>query len=112
MQIYIAFNCETGLNNFRSTPVEVLHTVLLGVCKYMLRTFMSSRNKHEKTEILAKLSAFSYCEFSVKIIGNIAYHYQSFIGRDFKAWMQLALLMIDAYVTDEEKKCWISLAEV
>ena len=94
------------------TPVEVLHTVLLGVCKYVLRTFMSNRSKPENTEVLAKLSAFSYFGFSVKITGNIAYHYQSFISRDFKAWMQLALFIIDAYVTDEEKKCWISLAEV
>ncbi len=92
--------------------MEVLHTILLGVCKYMLRTFMSSRSKTEKTEVLAKLSAFSYCGFSVKIVGNITYHYQSFIGRDFKAWMQLALFIIDMYVTDEENKCWLSLAEV
>ena len=73
---------------------------------------MSSCNKKQKKEILERISAFSYSGFSVRITGNIAYHYKSFIGRDFKAWMQMVMFIIDPFVSSEVKKCWLSLAQV
>ena len=73
---------------------------------------MNDRTSAEKKEILARISAFSYCGFSVRITGNIAYHYQSFIGRDFKAWIQMSLFIIHSFITDDQKKCWLSLAQV
>ena len=42
----------------------------------------------------------------------VAYHYQSFIGRDFKAWIQMSLLIIHSFITDNQKKCRLSLAQV
>ena len=93
-------------------PVEVLHTILLGASKYMLRTFMDKLNASQKKEILARIASFCYCGFSVRITGNIAYHYKSFIGRDFKAWMQMALFIIHSYISNDEKKCWLALSKV
>ena len=78
----------------------------------MLRTFMNNRTQKEKKEILARIAAFPYSGFSVRITGNIAYHYQSFIGRDFKAWIQLAVFIIEPFVTEAEKICWLNLAKV
>lgn len=78
----------------------------------MFRTFMSNCNKEQKTEIVARVDAFSYCGFSVRMTGNIVYHYKSFIGRDFKAWIQMALFIIDPFISREVKKCWLSLAQV
>ena len=98
--------------NYSSTPVEALHTVLLGVCKYMIRSFMDKRSATEKREILAKIDAFPYCGFSVKISGNICYNYRSFVGRDFKAFLQMALFVICSYLSENEKKCWIYLSKV
>ena len=89
----------------RATPVEVLHTVLLGTVKYMVRNFMDKRSSDEKKGILARVSAFPYRGFSVHVNGNICYHYKSFIGRDFKAFMQMALFIITPYVSETEKQC-------
>ena len=78
----------------------------------MLRTFMSSLTIVQRKEIVARILAFCYCGFSVRVTGNIAYHYKSFIGRDFKAWMQMALFIIPPYVSDNEQACWFALAKV
>ena len=64
--------------------METLHTVLLGTCKYLLRSFMSKRNKGEKDEILARMSAFNSSGISTKIHGNVCFYYQSLVSRDFK----------------------------
>ena len=39
-----------------------------------------------------------------KVHGNICYYYQSFVGRDFKAWMQMAIFVLKPYLTVEAKK--------
>ena len=99
-------------DGIRSTPVECLHTILLGVGKYMLRSFMDQRSASEKREILARIAAFSYCGFSTHITGNIAYHYRSFVGRDFKSWLQMAMFIISPFVEQDERICWLLLAKV
>ena len=95
-----------------STSVEALHLILLGCCKYMLREFMDRKSPHEKKEILARVKAFSYFCFSTRITGNISYYYKSFVGQDFKAFMQMSLFIIPYYASDIETKCWFQLAQV
>lgn len=99
------------LHAYRSTPVEVLHTILLGCCKYMLREFMSHRSSQEKKDIQAKIVSFPSSGFTVRVTGHISY-FKSFVGRDFKALMQMALFIIPQYLTESEKKCWLQLAQV
>ena len=65
-----------------------------------------------KKEILARISAFPTCGFTTRITGNICHYYKSFVGRDFKAWMQMAVFIINPYLTDSEKQCWLLLAKV
>ena len=75
----------------------------------MLRTFMSSLTIIQRKEIVARILAFCYCGFCSE---SYRYHYKSFIGRDFKAWMQMALFVIPPYVFDNEQACWFALAKV
>lgn len=103
---------DLSVDLFRSTPVEALHSLLLGCCKYMLREFMEHRSSKEKKEILARVKSFPYCGFSTRITGNICYYYKSFVGRDFKAWMQMALFIIPLYLSDSEKNCWFQLSKM
>ena len=97
---------------FRSTPVETLHTILLGTCKHLVKKFMGERSTQEKKEILARMAAFPYCGFSTRVTGNICYYYKSFVGRDFKAWIQMAPFITSPYLSQTGKKCCLLLAKV
>ena len=92
--------------------METLHTIILGSCKYLLKSFMSKRTAQEKKEILARISAFNTSGFSVRMYGNVCHYYQSFVGRDFKGWMQMALFVIIPYLSQPEKEVWCLLSKV
>ena len=68
----------------------------------MIKSYVKSCSPQKK--ILARMTAFSCCRFSVKVHGNISYYCQSFVGRDFKAWMQMAIFIIKPYLTAEVEK--------
>ena len=109
----INFDLLIYMHTCRSTPVEVLHTILLGVCEYiMLKSFMKSRSSVEKQEILARIASLPSSGLSCRITGNIAYHYKSFVGRDYKAWMQIAIFIVHPYLTESETRCWLLLSKV
>ena len=78
----------------------------------MLRSFMDSASSKQKKEILAILAAFPYSGFSTRTTGNICYYYKSFVGRDFKAFIQLAVFVIGRYLPPNELKCWLLLSKV
>ena len=80
-----------------STPVETLHTILLGPYKYLLKATMSGLTKQQKQEVLARMRAFNYSGFNGKVLGNVVYHHQSFVGRDYKAWAQMAPFIVGTY---------------
>ena len=67
----------------RCIPREVLHTLVLGCCKYLLNIFFPKLSKQQKKEILARISAFSTSGFNHTIYGNVCQYYKSFVGRDF-----------------------------
>lgn len=78
----------------------------------MVRAFMDKRTAAQKKEILARIRSFPYCGFSNKITGNIVQHYRSFVGRDFKAFAQMAIFIITPYLSDDQKECWLLLSKV
>ena len=90
---------------------EVLHTVLLGCSKYMLRQFMDKKSADQKKEIMARIRAFSNCGLDCRVSSNISY-FKSFVGRDFKSLLQQALFVLAPYFTIQEEKCWFLLSKV
>ena len=42
--------------------------------------------------------------FSTKLHGSVCYYYQSFVGRDFKGWTQMALFILGPYLSDGQKE--------
>ena len=73
--------------------MEVLHTILLVPCNYFLKSVMPKLLKFHP-EILARINAFHAWGFGVKMHGNVCWHHQSFVGRDYKAWCQMAVFML------------------
>ena len=63
----------------------------LGIAKYLLKDVMPQMSAMQKKEILARIRAFHTSGFKVKLYGNVCVYYKhSFLGRDFKAWSQMA----------------------
>ena len=96
----------------RCIPLEVLHTIQLGACKYFLKHVMPSLSKRQKAEILAQITAFCFSGFCVKVHGNVCYYYKSFVGRDYKAWSQMALFILSPYLGEGERKVLLALSKV
>ena len=101
-----------GIFCCRSTPIETLHTILLGPYKYLLKKSIPKLSARQKEEVLARVRSFNYSGFRVRLIGNVVRYHKSFVGRDYKAWAQMALFIICPYLTDEEVNVWLSLSKV
>ena len=69
--------------DFRSTPVEVLHTVFLGPYKYLTGKVMAKLSAVQKCEIMAGIASVDYSGIEERISSNITQYSQSFVGRDF-----------------------------
>lgn len=92
--------------------METLHTILLGPYKYLLKVTIPRLTGQEKQEVLAKMNAFNYSGFDVKVFGNVVRHHQSFVGRDYKAWAQMALFIVGNYLSDDNRQVLLALSKV
>ena len=96
-----------------SAPVEALHTMVLGAIKYLLEELRPPKmNAMQKKEILARLRAFNTSGMRVKLYGNVCQYYQSFLGRDFEVWAQMAIFIISPYLDEEQKAVLLCLSKV
>ena len=93
----------------RSTPVEVLHTLLLGPYKYLLGKTMNLLSASQKKEILACISSFNHSGFTARLTSNVTRYSQSFVGRDFKLWAQIAAFILKPYLAAGDLELWIAL---
>ena len=94
---------------YRSTPIETLHTILLGLYKYLLRVTIPKFSGVQKEKILARIGAFNFSGFRVKLVGNVVQYHQSFIGCD---WAQMAPFVIFPYLNEDGKCLWLALSKV
>ena len=97
---------------FRSMPVEVLHTVLLGPYKYLLGKTIQSLRPPQKKEILAWTASCNYSGFTERMSSNVTRYSQSFVGRDFKVWAQMAPFILEPYLPPPQLELWIALSDV
>lgn len=97
---------------FSKTPIEILHTVLLGPVKYLLSSTIKAFSQDEKDKLHARIGSLDMSSFPAKIRGNITRNYGSYVGRDYKLWMQLAVFVLQDIISDEHLLVWELLSEV
>lgn len=105
-----------GLDPHLDTPVEVLHTILLGFVKYFWRDVVQNRLKStQKKELLeTRLSSLdvSGLGFS-KLSGRTLVQYSgSLTGRDFRVIAQVAPFVLYDLVPAECYQTWVSLSNL
>eukprot|EP00731_Ephydatia_muelleri_P021977 Em0014g568a len=67
-------------------------------------------SKAQKDEILARMKAFNFSRFRVKVHGNVCYHHKSFVGRDYKGLRWLSLLQ--AHTSQRDSKKFVGTVKV
>ncbi len=89
-----SLTCSTVLISFQVHTSRDLHTILLGPCKYLLKTAIPKLSKPQKDE--NKFSGFRVKWLSL-----------SFVSRDFKAWAQMAPFITFPYLTNRDQVVWL-----
>lgn len=74
----------SDFDGHRDTPVEVLHIVLLGVAKYLLRHQMGKCNSAEKETIWGRWKSFNTSGLNISPIQpkSMIQHFQSLTGKE------------------------------
>ncbi|KAL5488729.1 hypothetical protein EMCRGX_G017714 [Ephydatia muelleri] len=96
----------------QSTPVEALHTLVLGPYKYMLRSRMARFSPQQCKEVLARIASFPFSGFALRLSRDISKYNKLFVGRDFKTLAQLALFVFPPLVSPGETEVWLALSKV
>ena len=109
MILNLADSINSCIFGFRNTPLEALHTFLLGAYKYFLRDVMGRLSKRERSEIASRITAFNFSGFSHRLSSR---YYRSFVGRDFKVVAQLSLFVLAPYLTASETEVWFAFSKV
>jgi len=58
------------------------------------------------------MTAFNYSGFDGRVLGNVVHHHKSFVGRDYKAWAQMALFILGPYLSRAQQRVWLGLSKV
>ncbi|KIM65614.1 hypothetical protein SCLCIDRAFT_14846 [Scleroderma citrinum Foug A] len=106
-----------GLNPHSDTPVEVLHTVLLGFVKYFWRDAVHIRigkNKIKRELLETRLSSFDTSGLGIPpLSGHTLVQYAgSLVGRDFRTIAQAAPFVLHGLVPQECYDAWIALSKI
>ncbi|KAL9536752.1 hypothetical protein MBANPS3_012395 [Mucor bainieri] len=90
-----------SVNILLDTPVESLHTLLLGVGKYVMRTVFANFLKDAQLKALnTRMRAYKSKAYTRTMHWNLSYH-KSFLGRDYKILVQIfPLVLQEAYKKD------------
>ncbi|KAL7746145.1 hypothetical protein RI367_008537 [Sorochytrium milnesiophthora] len=86
------------------TPVEVLHTVLLGPVKYVLQTLVKSITIEQKSTLRRRFNVLNADGFLRNISGRaLVHHVGSLVGRDHKDFVHVAPFAFLGLITCEDQ---------
>ncbi|KAH9045528.1 hypothetical protein EDB85DRAFT_1852863, partial [Lactarius pseudohatsudake] len=106
-----------GLDPHSDTPVEVLHTVLLGFVKYFWRDaiqFQIGRSAAQRDLLKTRLNSFNVSGLQIPpLAGHLLVQYAgSLTGRDFRAIAQVAPFVLYDLVLPACFDAWVSLSNL
>ncbi|KAJ7929864.1 hypothetical protein B0H13DRAFT_2310253 [Mycena leptocephala] len=112
--IYSAFLTTDGFDPSRDTPIELLHTILLGVLKFLWHVTHTSWTPEQKKLFELRLQATNISGLSVESIraGYIVQYANSLIGRQFKVLLQAAVFHIHDLVDETNFRAWKAIGDM
>ncbi|KAJ3257830.1 hypothetical protein HDU77_002515 [Chytriomyces hyalinus] len=95
------------------TPIEILHCILLGIVKYLMRATIDGLSERKKQDLKAYLEGVKQDGLPGKIRGHsLVHHVKSLNGKDFRLFVQVAPFALPNVVTKELLEAWVSLSHL
>ncbi|KAJ6503828.1 hypothetical protein C8R45DRAFT_861398 [Mycena sanguinolenta] len=113
-KIYSAFLTMNGFETTKDTPVEILHTILLGIVKYIWHVSHKPWSAENKTTYSTRLQSTSTDGLSIPAIrANYIMQYAgSLIGRQLKTIAQTNVFHLHGLVTEDKFMVWRAVGEL
>lgn len=106
---------SVGLDVHQDTPVEILHTVLLGIVKYYWAQTFHIIDKAKKTSIFqARLGSFNIDGLNIPTLSAeyICQYRGGLIGKHFKSLAQIMPFIIHDLVSQEVLDAWLLIGRM